>query len=72
MNRTHSPRREPAFGLLAWLEETRIALPLKGVECRWQVSGAVASVELDQIYHEDAGRAVDCEYTFPLPDGAAV
>ena len=62
----------PAFGLLAWLDNTRIALPLKGVECRWIVTGAVASVELDQIYHQNATRPLDCVYTFPLPDGAAV
>ncbi len=61
-----------AFGLLAWLEETRIALPLKGVECRFDVTGTVASVELDQIYHQNAKRPLDCTYTFPLPAGAAV
>lgn len=60
------------FGLIAWLEETRIALPLKGVECRVEVTGAVASVELDQIYHQNAARPLDCTYAFPLPAGAAV
>ncbi len=61
-----------SFGLIAWLEETRVALPLKGVECRFEVTGAVASVELDQIYLQSAGRPLDCTYTFPLPAGAAV
>ncbi len=60
------------FGLLAWLEETRVALPLKGVECRFDVTGAIACVELDQIYHQNATRPLDCMYTFPLPSGAAV
>ena len=60
------------FGLIAWLEETCIALPLKGVECRFEVTGAVASVELDQVYHQNAKKALDCTYTFPLPAGAAV
>lgn len=60
------------FGLIAWLEQTRVTLPLKGVECRFDVTGAVASVELDQIYHQDAARPLDCTYTFPLPAGAAV
>ncbi|HEY2342187.1 MAG TPA: VIT domain-containing protein, partial [Chthoniobacteraceae bacterium] len=62
----------PTYGLLAWLEETRIALPLKGVECRFEVSGSVASVEIDQIYHQNAPRPVDCVYSFPLPADAAV
>ena len=60
------------FGLIAWLEETRIALPLKGVECRFDVTGAVACVEVDQIYHQNANRPLDCAYAFPLPAGAAV
>ncbi len=61
-----------AFGLVAWLEQTRVALPLKGVECRFHVTGAIAFVELDQIYHQNAARPLDCTYTFPLPSGAAV
>jgi Ca-activated chloride channel family protein len=61
-----------AFGLVAWLEKTRVALPLKGVECRFHVTGAIAGVEVDQIYHQNADRPLDCTYTFPLPSGAAV
>ncbi len=60
------------FGLIAWLENTRVALPLKGVECRFQVTGAIACVELDQIYQQNTDRPLDCTYTFPLPAGAAV
>ncbi len=60
------------FGLLAWLEDTRVALPLKGVECRFQIAGGVASVEVDQIFHQNANRPLDCTYTFPMPAGAAV
>lgn len=62
----------PEFGLIAWLEKTRIALPLKGVEAHFTVTGGVASVELDQIYHVSTSQAIDCTYTFPLPAGAAV
>lgn len=69
---TNQPAPQTAFGLVAWLEQTRVALPLKGVECRFQVTGNIASVELDQIYHQDADRPLDCTYTFPLPGGAAV
>lgn len=60
------------FGLVAWLESTRVELPLKAVECRFHVTGNVASVDLDQIYHQDAGEPLDFIYTFPLPAGAAV
>jgi Ca-activated chloride channel family protein len=69
-----TPDSDPAedFGLVAWLEATRVKLPLKGVECRFEVTGAVASVELDQIYHQENRAALDCTYLFPLPAGAAV
>src|SRR5687767_3500471 len=64
--------RSSNFGLVAWLEQTRITLPLKGVECRFQVTGTIACVELDQIYYQSADRPLDCTYTFPLAAGAAV
>jgi Ca-activated chloride channel family protein len=60
------------FGLLAWLENTRIALPLKGVECRFDVAGVVACVEMDQIFHQSTQQALECTYVFPLPAGAAI
>ena len=75
MKRTRIPNQpvhQSNFGLVAWLENTRVALPLKGVECRFEVTGAMACVELDQIYHQNTDRALDCTYTFPLPAGAAV
>ena len=71
MNRLPS-QPTPAFGLVAWLEETKITLPLKGVECRFDVTAGVASVEIDQIFHQDSTRPLDCTYTFPLPADAAV
>lgn len=69
-----SPSRSTShpFGLLAWLEQTRIVLPLKGVECRFSVQGALAGVELNQIFHQENSRPLDCVYSFPLPAGAAV
>ncbi len=69
---TNQPAQQSDFGLIAWLEQTRVALPLKGVECGFQITGDIASVELDQIYHQNADRPLDCTYTFPLPAGAAV
>lgn len=72
MNQLRSSHHPLDFGLVAWLENTRIALPLKGVECRFDVTGTIASVELDQIYHQNARQPMECTYTFPLPAGAAV
>jgi len=60
------------FGLIAWLEQTKIVLPLKGVECSFEVCGDVVSVEIDQIFHQTSGQPLDCIYTFPLPATAAV
>ncbi|MEO8426180.1 MAG: VIT and VWA domain-containing protein [Verrucomicrobiota bacterium] len=66
------PGRTEGFGLIAWLEKTRIQLPLKGVECRFHVCGDLVSVEIDQIFHQENRQPLDCLYTFPLPDDAAV
>lgn len=60
------------FGLLAWLEKTRIQLPLRAIDCRFQVCGDVATVELCQIFEQTAGEPLDVTYSFPLPAGAAV
>ncbi len=64
---SHSP-----FGLIAYLQNNRITLPLKGVEARFDVRGDLVSVELCQIYHQDRAQPLDVLYTFPLPGGAAV
>jgi Ca-activated chloride channel family protein len=72
-NRIMNPKTErQAFGLIAWLEQTKIFLPLKGVECAFNVCGDVVSVEIDQIFHQNSKQPLDCLYTFPLPAGAAV
>ena len=62
----------PSFGLIAWLENNRITLPLKGVDANFDVRGDLVSVELCQIYHQDRAQPLDVLYTFPLPGGAAV
>lgn len=67
-----SPAQRQAFGLVAWLEQTKITLPLKAVECAFQVCGDVVSVELDQVFQQNSPHPLDCQYTFPLPAGAAV
>ena len=77
MNRINQPILAPTapridFGLIAWLEETRTRLPLKGVDCRFDVSGDLVSVEIDQVFHQINSVPVNCTYTFPLPGNAAV
>src|SRR4029077_16881433 len=61
-----------AFGLIAWLEQTQIHLPLKAVTCRLGVSGAAVDGQIDQVFHQSAGQPLDVTYSFPLPSKAAV
>ena len=61
-----------AFGLVAGLEQTRIYLPLKAIECQFQVIGAAVGVEIEQVFHQSARQALDVTYSFPLPSKAAV
>jgi len=68
MNRTsHSP-----FGLEAWLESTRIMLPLRGMEIRSDVFTGFAHVEIEQVFIQSNSQPLDCRYVFPLPADAAV
>jgi len=60
-----------AFGLIVWLEQTQIHLPLKAIECRFEASGAAVDVQIDQVFHQSAGRPLDVTYSFPLPSKAA-
>jgi len=60
-----------AFGLIAWLEQTQIHLPLKAIECRFDASAAAVDVQIDQVFHQSAGRPLDVTYSFPLPSKAA-
>jgi Ca-activated chloride channel family protein len=60
------------FGLIAWLEQTQIHLPLKAIECRFEVFGAAVDVQIDQVFHQSASRPLDVTYSFPLPSKAAV
>jgi Ca-activated chloride channel family protein len=73
-NRVTKPEgtKREAFGLVAWLEKTKITLPLKGVECRFNVCGDVLNVEIDQVFQQNSSQPLDCLYSFPLPASAAV
>lgn len=65
-------RKRTEFGLEAWLEKTRVRLPLTAVDCRFDVTGEVASVHVDQVFEQNAETALNCLYSFPLPSNAAV
>lgn len=60
------------FGLMAELENTRVSLPLSHVEARFRVTGDLASVEMDQVFEQNARQALNVTYTFPLPGQASV
>jgi len=62
----------PSFGLISWLEATRIVLPLKGLEARFVVTGDVAEISLEQIFIQNRATPLDVTYTFPLPARASV
>ena len=66
------PQQSKSFGLIAWLEKTRVQLPLKAVECRFTVCGELLNVVIDQVFRQNNLRPLDCLYSFPLPGTAAV
>ena len=68
-NRTTDP--EP-FGLEAWLEKSRIVLPLRGLSVRADITAGFADVEVDQLFEQNNAQPLDCRYLFPLPADAAV
>lgn len=60
------------FGLEAWLEATRIRLPLREVVVRADVAAGFASAEIDMLFEQNNTEALDCRFVFPLPSAAAV
>ena len=62
----------PSFGLEAWLENTRVVLPLRGMDIRAEIFGGFARVEIDQVFVQSNPQPLDCRYVFPLPADAAV
>jgi Ca-activated chloride channel family protein len=67
----NEPKQE-SFGLIAWLEQTRVVLPLKGVDCKFNICGGIGDVHIDQVFIQENTQPLNCLYTFPLPSGAAV
>jgi len=60
------------FGLEAWLEKSRVILPLRGLSVRADITAGFADVEVDQLFEQNNDKPLDCRYLFPLPADAAV
>jgi Ca-activated chloride channel family protein len=60
------------FGLEAWLEKSRIVLPLRGLSVRADITAGFADVEVDQLFEQNNAQPLDCRYLFPLPADSAV
>jgi Ca-activated chloride channel family protein len=60
------------FGLEAWLEKSRIILPLRGLSVRADITAGFADVEVDQLFEQNNEQPLDCRFLFPLPADAAV
>jgi Ca-activated chloride channel family protein len=59
------------FGLEAWLEKSRIVLPLRGLSVRADITAGFADVEVDQLFEQNNDQPLDCRFLFPLPADAA-
>ncbi len=59
------------FGLEAWLEKSRVVLPLRGLSVRADIAAGFADVEVDQLFEQNNDQPLDCRYLFPLPADAA-
>jgi Ca-activated chloride channel family protein len=59
------------FGLEAWLEKSRIVLPLRGLSVRADITAGFADVEVDQLFEQNNDHPLDCRFLFPLPADAA-
>jgi Ca-activated chloride channel family protein len=60
------------FGLEAWLEKSRVVLPLRGLSVRADITAGFADVEVDQLFEQNNAQPLDCRFLFPLPADSAV
>ena len=67
-NRTTDPE---TIGLEAWLEDTRVVLPLRAVSVRADLTAGFADVAVDQLFEQNNTQPLDCRFLFPLPANAA-
>jgi Ca-activated chloride channel family protein len=59
------------IGLEAWLEDTRIILPLRAVSVHADITAGFAEVAVDQLFEQNNTQPLDCRFLFPLPANAA-
>jgi Ca-activated chloride channel family protein len=70
---TFSQKQTDAFSLIADTDEADILkLPLRAIDVRFQITGAVVKVSIQQLYEYDGDQPVDVTYQFPLPASASV
>jgi hypothetical protein len=67
-NRTTTP---DMIGLEAWLENTRVVLPLRAVSVHADITAGFADVAVDQLFEQTNTQPLDCRFLFPLPADAA-
>ncbi len=63
---------ERSFGLVATIENRRVVLPLKAVECEFSVAAGLVEVTRTQVFRQENPKPLDCDYLFPLPADASV
>jgi len=64
--------RSPALKAVKPGSSEEIPLPLERTSVRAQIDAYVASVEVEQRYHNPYGEKIEVVYVFPLPEDAAV
>jgi Ca-activated chloride channel family protein len=67
-NRTTTP---DMIGLEAWLDNTRVILPLRAVSVHADITAGFADVAVDQLFEQNNDQPLDCRFLFPLPADAA-
>jgi Ca-activated chloride channel family protein len=67
-NRTTTP---DTIGLEAWLDNTRVILPLRAVSVHADITAGFADVAVDQLFEQTNTQPLDCRFLFPLPADAA-
>jgi len=61
-----------SFGLVGTVENTRVVLPLKAVECDFSATAGLVEVTMTQVFRQENPKPLDCDYLFPLPADASV
>ncbi len=68
------PGEEPpgAGTLLATMNGMRVRLPVVSMDVSLSIAGPIVRSHLDQRFENPTDEALDADYEFPLPEGAAV